>query len=97
MSNTKYMVMTASTRPSANCWGTYRRVAVVLVDVEFLREQGRETPAMISEQAAGIVRIIRTWENLNVGKTKRCAYERALAEAHALCMGLNQSELLEEE
>jgi len=71
---TEYIIMTASAHMPNSCWGIYRRVALVEV------EKGVE-PKMISERARGVVRIVRTWENLNVGTTDKCAYRRALAEA----------------
>lgn len=85
----KAIVMSASCTPSANCWGRYKRVAVVVVDQEVLRELGRELPSSISKHAKGVVRIARIWENLNVGKTARCAYQRALVEAQELADKLN--------
>jgi hypothetical protein len=85
----KAIVMSASCTPSANCWGKYKRVAVVVVDRDVLRELGREVPQMISKNAKGVVRIVKAWENLNVGTTKRCAYQRALIEASELADKIN--------
>jgi hypothetical protein len=44
---------------------------------------------MLSERARGVVRVVATWEKLNVGKTARCAYQRALADAIELAAELN--------
>lgn len=55
----------------------YKRVAVIETD-------GRDSVAMISPRARGVVSIVRTWEGLSVGLTARCAYRRALAEAHEM-------------
>lgn len=44
---------------------------------------------MISLRAKGVKRIVATWEKLNVGKTDRCAFNRALNEAEALADKLN--------
>jgi len=44
---------------------------------------------MISTHARGVVDVVETWERLNVGKTDRCAYARALAEAEALAAKIN--------
>ena len=82
----RFVVMTASAHvPSSWKWyGTYRRVAVVETDLEppFM-------PAMISDRAKGVVRVVQTWERLNVGKTERDAYSKALAEAGEFATFLN--------
>jgi len=82
---TEYTIMTASAKMPASCWGIYKRVALVEV------EKGME-PKMISERAKGLVRIVRTWEKLNVGTTDKCAYRRALTEAQAELAKLNTGE-----
>lgn len=78
----KFIVMTAATPMPQSCWGQYRRVAVVEVE-------GDTKPKMISKRARGVVRIVKRWEKLSVGKTDRCAYRRALADAGALARALN--------
>ncbi len=78
----RYIVKTAAARMPASCWGKYRRVAVLEV------EPGAE-PRMISARARGVVRVVETWDALNVGTSDRCAYRRALAEAEALAANLN--------
>jgi len=82
---TKYIVMTATASMPASCWGRYRRVAVVELEAGF-----DEMPKMISPRARGISRIVRIWESLNVGLTKRCAYRVALAEAEGLAAKLEE-------
>lgn len=79
---TEYVVKTAAAQMPGSCWGVYRRVAVLEV------ERGT-VPAMISERARGVVRVVETWEKLNVGKTERCAYRVALREAEELAARLN--------
>jgi hypothetical protein len=79
----RYIVKTAAANMPNSCWGTYRRVAVLEV------EDGVEDVAMISERARGCIRIVETWERLNVGITDRCAYARALDEARAMARDLN--------
>lgn len=79
----RYLVKTAAACMPSTCWGTYRRVALIEV------EDGVEDVAMISERAKGVVRVVKTWERRNVGKTDRCAYAKALAEAEAECDRLN--------
>jgi hypothetical protein len=83
MSN--YIVKTAAAAMPNNCWGTYRRVAVLEV------QDGVADVAMISARARGVVRVHATWERLNVGHTSRCAYRRALAEAQQMAADLNLS------
>jgi hypothetical protein len=79
---TEFIIMTASACMPQSCWGVYRRVAVVEV------EKGAK-PKMISDRAIGVVRVVSTWERLNVGKTDRCAYRVALRHAHEYCARLN--------
>jgi hypothetical protein len=77
-----YIVKTAAAKMPSSCKGRYRRVAVMEV------ADGTE-PAMISERAKGVIRIVETWERLNEGRTDKCAYRRALAEANAMAERLN--------
>lgn len=84
---TEFVVQTASAAMPGSCWGQYARVGVLEV------EKGTK-PAMISKRAKGVVRIVETWEKLNVGKAGmagggRCAYSKALAEAEELAAQLN--------
>ena len=82
-----YIVQTATAHmPQAARRYRYRRVAVLEV------QPGVTSVAMISTHARGVVRIVRTWERRSVGKTERCAYSRALAEAEALADELNRAE-----
>lgn len=80
---TSYIVMTAAEPQRGRKWGEHKRVAVVEI------EEGAR-PAMISERARGVVRIVELWEGLRVGRTERSQYARALAEAEALCARLNE-------
>lgn len=79
---TEYVVKTSSARVPMSCRGSYAHIAVMEV------LEGIE-PKMISERARGVVRIVETWWALNVGKTEKCAYRRALAEAEELADKLN--------
>jgi hypothetical protein len=83
---TRFVVMTRSAHMPNACWGVYRRVAVVETDLPEPLE-----PTMISARAKHVIRIVETWERLNVGKTERCAYRKALAEAEALAEKLNEA------
>lgn len=80
---THFIVQTASAKMPASCWGEYGRVAVLEVDAD------REHVSMISRSARGVHRIVDIWERCYVGKTDRCAYARALADAQALADELN--------
>ena len=82
MKQTRFVIQTAAAKMPISCWGKYRRVAVLEISSEI------ESAKMISERAKGVVRVVQTWEKLNVGKTKACAYQRALAEARALVNAL---------
>ena len=77
-----YKLMTAAAKMPQSCWGIYRRIAIVEVETEDTE------PAMISERARGVVQIVATWEKLNVGKTDRCAYAKALKEAEEMLESL---------
>lgn len=86
MSNTtNFIVITAAAKMPSSCWGRYARVAVVELEPGFV---GR--PAMISERARGVRRVVTTWERCHIGSTPRCAYRRAIAEAEQLCCELSQ-------
>ena len=86
MADTSFMIMEASAQMPGSCWGMYKRIAVVEVAVV---EGSPVTPKMISNRARGLVRIVETWEKLNVGDVARqggvgrCAYSRAMVEAQA--------------
>jgi len=79
----RFIVMDRTAHMPSSARGEYRRVAVVETDLP----EGEE-PKMISERARGVVRLVRTWERLNVGKTERCAFQRALSEAYELAESL---------
>ena len=81
---TQFIVQSASAHMPNKVRHPYRRVAVLEVVI------GAQ-PKMISRRARGVVRIVETWERLNVGLTARCAYQRALAEATALAAKLNSA------
>ena len=82
----KYVVMTSSAHMPSSCWGVYRNVAVVEV------AEGCLYPAMISERARGVVRIVRHYGPQNVGKSERCAFQRTMREPNALANQLNGGE-----
>lgn len=83
MSN--YIVMWSAAKMPGTCWGKYRRIAIVKVADPGIM------PKMISTHARNVLEIVQTWEKLNVGKTSKSAFYRALVEADALCRELNHS------
>jgi hypothetical protein len=80
---THFVVKVSAANMPGTCWGTYKRIAVLEC------EHWQDEPKMISTHARGVVRIVETWERLNVGITERCAFRRALADAEDMCRHLN--------
>ena len=80
----KFIVRCSAAKMPSSCWGKYRRVAVLEV------EPGVERVSMISTRARGVVRVVATWEDLNVGTTERCAYAKAMRAAQSMADELNQ-------
>jgi hypothetical protein len=83
---TKYAIK-VSAAPSS--WGTYARIGLLELDGSGI------APAMISERARGVKRIVRTWEKLHVCRgqcspKRRCAFHRARAEAETLLTELSR-------
>ena len=79
----KFIVQTATAQMPSSCKGTYRRIGVLEV------ADGVERASMISPRAKDVIRVVDTWESLNVGITERCAYRRALKDAEAMAEKLN--------
>ena len=77
-----YIIMTASETMPKSCKGIYRRVAIVETD-------GVTTPKQIHPLHKAVISIPYQWRRLNVGKTNRCAYQRALCEAQTILNKLN--------
>lgn len=82
MNAAKFIVMTAAAKMPNSCWGVYKRVAIVETD-------GVNMPKQINPKHNAVKRIVRLWDRLNVGRTSRCAFSRALSEARQLCEQLN--------
>lgn len=78
-----YIVKTSSAKMPASVKAQYRNVAIIEVDDNIT------DVSMISERAKGVKRIVRHYGPLHVGKTDRCAYRVALAEATAEAAVLN--------
>ena len=87
----KYLVMMKSARVPGNYKGEYVRVGVVELEDGFEGE-----PKMLTERAKGIKRIVKTWERLNKGKTRRCAAAIALKQAQDLAVKLTKESEEEE-
>lgn len=76
----RYEIKVSRAAMPASCWGggSYYRIGILEV------EKWAPYPAMISDHARGVIRVVRTWERLYRGTTDRCAFGRAYAEAEAL-------------
>lgn len=74
---TEFVVRTSRECMPGSCWGQYGRVAVVEVEAGTY-------PSMISQRAKGVVRIVWERRRLNIGKTDRCAFQRAVDEAYGV-------------
>lgn len=91
----KFIVMSASApvKGKARKFGRYYRVAVVEITEDWARHGMR--PAMISERARGVVRIVKDYGSHNCGKTVKSAFYRTMKEAKEYAKKLNsQSEFL---
>ena len=84
--DTEYIVQVSAARMPQSCWGRYVRIAVMEVQLGC-------RPAMISERAKGVIRVVETWEKMFIGKTDRCAARVAQAEAEAMAQRLNEQEI----
>ena len=71
--NTHFEILSAAAYMPNSCWGTYRRIGLLEV-------RNGKVATRIDDRLRCVVSMY-TWERLNVGKTERCAYERAWAEA----------------
>ncbi len=88
-----WIVMTSAAHMPNSCKGRYRNVALVNIPY-WLANKGWK-PAMISERARGLVkphgarRSVIHMGHHSVGKTARCAYQRAIAAAEGRARHLN--------
>jgi len=86
--------MTSSARMPNSCWGVYRNVSIVnVLHTDF--NMGKR-PKMLSGRAKSIIKRggagqSGVWHlgRYSVGKTARCAYQRAIASAQVECNRLN--------
>jgi hypothetical protein len=74
--------MTASAHMPSSCKGRYRKIALVEV------ADPADMPARIDVRDHRVLQVIQEG-NYHVGKTKRCAYQRALEDAQVECERLN--------
>lgn len=81
-----WIVMTSSAHMPSSCKGRYRKVALVQLNQHYTANNLR--PKMISSHARGVLRVGQTG-NYSVGKTARCAYQRALVAAEQRAIELN--------
>lgn len=82
---TKYIVMESAAQVKGKMaqFGPYRRIAVVEI------EDSCDRPAMISERARSVVRIVQEWSPMHRGKTERSEYYVARKAAERLAAFLN--------
>lgn len=83
-----WTVLTSSAKMPQSCRGRYRNVALVKLTQEYTAKG--LLPAMISERARGVLRIIRMG-HYHVGETERGAYQKALTEANDRAHRLNNT------
>ncbi len=83
MPEIEYIVKHSSAKMPSSCKGIYRRIGLMKV------VKGTN-PSMISERSKGVLELVETWEKLNVGKTEKCAFQRALKEANETADKLNK-------
>jgi hypothetical protein len=81
-----WIVMTSAAHMPQSCSGVYRNVALVQLNQRYTARGLK--PKMISERAKGVLRV-RHLGHHNVGKTSRCAYQRALKRAHEMALEWN--------
>jgi hypothetical protein len=87
-----WIVMTSSAHMPNSCRGRYRNVALVKLNQHYTAHGIR--PAMISGRARGVLQISDMGHH-SVGKTERCGYNRALAEANRRAFELNNTPTVE--
>ena len=84
----RYIVMRARAKmPSSMKYGSgdYMRVAVV-------ETNGVDMPKQINPRHKAVVSVVETWERCFAGKSDRCAFRVALAEAEELAEALNRKQ-----
>ena len=82
-----HIVMTASAKMPSSCKGRYGKVAVVQLNQEYTAQGKR--PKFIGERAKGVLRVVWQSGPQNMGKTERCGFARARAEAERYAHELN--------
>lgn len=78
-----YIVKTSGAKMPTSVKAQYRNVAILEI------EDGLDDVSMISERAKGVKRIVKHYGPHHVGKTDRCSYRVALAEASAEVAAMN--------
>lgn len=73
-------------QPSSRKW-QHRRTRVAVLEVE-----PGTVPAMISERARGVVRVVRVWEDLYTGPSQHCQYACAMRAARDLAGRLSAAQ-----
>lgn len=79
-----YVKVSAAQMPS-NCYGKYKRVALVKI-----KNGSNRLPIRISPLDKSVDHILMLWDKVNVGITSRSAYSRVLTEAMSIKNRLNK-------
>jgi hypothetical protein len=83
----RFWVVASRARMPNSCWGSYARVGVLEMKTE-----DSPPPQMLSARPKRVVRVVRTWESVHIGKTDECAFEHAWNEACDLAESLARKE-----
>jgi len=93
--NERAMVMESAAQVSGDArkWngngGSYKRIALVIVDITELARLGQDSPKMISTRARGLVQIVDEYSAIWCGKTEKSAGAQALAKLEEQAQKLN--------
>lgn len=80
-----FVVVTSSAKVPAS----RRRFPTQYRNVAVIEAENGIVPKMISPRAKGVIEIVAMWPACAVGKTDRCAYDKALLQANQLAAKLN--------
>ncbi len=83
MSETHFIIQTASANMPSSCNGRYSRIGLLEVDVD------RNHVSMIAERARGVHQVVETWEKLSCGGPQS-AFAQAYLEALEIRDRLNR-------
>lgn len=83
-----YIVMESSAKMPSSCNYPYAKIAVVQLTQEYTAKNMR--PAMISERARGVLRVVRVFAPVPAnGKTEKSGYWQTIKSARQMAHDLN--------